>query len=131
MREDIRTFALDRIKQVVSLDKHFLPRKDFSPDKYMKQCWKQYAFGEPIEIVIRFSPRAVPLIKRKKWHASQEITEHPDGYLDMKVTVSGTEEIMRWILTWGCNAEVISPKSLRQQIKTEAQNLLSLYSSKK
>jgi len=37
----------------------------------------------------------------------------------LEVEVAGTEEIKRWILTWGAKAEVMSPKSLRDELRRE------------
>jgi predicted DNA-binding transcriptional regulator YafY len=41
--------------------------------------------------------------------------------------VAGTEEIKRWILTWGAQAEVLSPKSLREELRREAEALARNY----
>jgi proteasome accessory factor B len=86
----------------------------------MATCWKKYSLGETEEITIRFSPEAASDIKRKKWHPSQKITDNKDGSIDFTVTISGHDEIMKWILSWGSKAKVISPKELKEKIKKEA-----------
>lgn len=123
-RQDIRTFAIDKIKKVFPSDRHFIRRMSFDPDKYMAQCWKKYSLGEPEEVTIRFSPEAAKTILRKKWHPSQEIKENKDGSIDFSVTVSGYDEIMRWALGWGRHARVVSPEPLRKRIKDEMKKML-------
>jgi predicted DNA-binding transcriptional regulator YafY len=41
--------------------------------------------------------------------------------------VAGTEEIKRWILTWGARAMVLAPEFLRQEIRREAEKMLKTY----
>lgn len=120
LREDIRTFALDKIRSVTLLRRYFAIRNSFNFDSYMANCWKKYYLGEPEAVTIRFSPEAAKDIKRKKWHPSQEIKANQDGSIDFTVTISGYDEIMKWILSWGGNARVIFPVELREKIKKEA-----------
>ncbi len=127
MRDDIRTFALDRIKNVFFKDTYFAIKGKFNFEKYMSQCWRNYSLGEPEEVKICFSPNAAKLIKRKKWHPTQTIKENNDGSLEFMVTVSGTDEIMRWILTWGHEAKVLHPKYLIHRIKDEVNKLAKIY----
>jgi predicted DNA-binding transcriptional regulator YafY len=43
--------------------------------------------------------------------------------------VAGTEEIKRWILTWGAHAVVLAPESLREDLRREAEALKRNYRS--
>jgi len=130
LRHDIRTFALDKIRKVTVLDKYFAVRRGFDPDAYMAQCWKQYSLGEPEEVTIRFSKDAAKEIRRKQWHPSQVIKDNPDGTADLAVTISGTEEILRWVLSWGRHAEVIAPDHFRKEYIDELKAMLKAGSRK-
>jgi predicted DNA-binding transcriptional regulator YafY len=39
----------------------------------------------------------------------------------------GTQEIKFWILSWGSQAEVLEPESLRDEIRAESEALLMNY----
>jgi predicted DNA-binding transcriptional regulator YafY len=123
LRNDIRTFALDKIEKVTILDKRFAVRQDFDFDSYMAACWKNFFLGEPEDITIRFSPQAAGQIKRKKWHPSQKITENDDGSIDFTVTIAGQDEIMKWILSWGGEARVAAPKELQEKVRAAARRM--------
>lgn len=120
LREDLRTFALDKIRSVTILHRYFAIRDNFDFDAYMANCWKKFYLGDPEEVTIRFSPEAAKDIKRKKWHLSQEIKDNQDGSIDFTATISGHDEIMKWILSWGSKAKVLSPKALKEKIRREA-----------
>jgi hypothetical protein len=41
--------------------------------------------------------------------------------------VAGTDEIKYWLMSWGGKAEVLSPATLRDEMISEAQNMLRCY----
>jgi len=41
--------------------------------------------------------------------------------------VAGTEEIRRWVLGYGAEAEVLEPTSLREALAEEAKKLAKIY----
>ena len=126
-RQDIRTFALDRIRKVLILEKHNLTMAGFDFDAYMANCWRSFYLEDPQEIVIRFAPDAAKDIRRKEWHPTQKIKDRKDGSLDLTVLVSDGVEIMRWVLSWGREAQVLQPKSLKNRIKEEVAEMGKLY----
>ena len=38
--------------------------------------------------------------------------------------VAGTDEIKFWIMSWGSNAQVLEPESLKDEIRAEAEAML-------
>jgi len=78
-----------------------------------------------------FSPDAAGYIKEKICHDSQEINQQDDGSIIFEAEVAGTDEIKFWIISWGSNAEVLEPESIRDEIpdvegdvRTEREQLL-------
>jgi predicted DNA-binding transcriptional regulator YafY len=47
----------------------------------------------------------------------------------LEVDVAGTQEIKHWILRWGSRAQVLEPDSLREEIRSEAAEILSVYAN--
>ncbi|MBI2934789.1 MAG: WYL domain-containing protein, partial [Chloroflexi bacterium] len=50
-----------------------------------------------------------------------------DGSLSFTVRVAGTLEITPWLLSWGGEAEVLSPPELRRQFAEIARRLAANY----
>ena len=66
--------------------------------------------------------------RERCWHESQQLDEHSDGSTILHMTVSGLNEVKRWVLGFGCHAEVLAPVELRQEIQKEITTMLDNYS---
>jgi predicted DNA-binding transcriptional regulator YafY len=71
-------------------------------------------------IVLRFSGRAVQLVRERNWHPSQRLQELADGNLEVTLTLNSLEEIVPWILSWGRQCEVIRPTRLHKKVMSLA-----------
>lgn len=118
LREDFRTFALDRITALRILDEHFLPKK-IVPEDDLAGSFGGVVDGEPVEVVVRFDPEITPYILRKKWHPSQQETPLKDKRLEVRFTVNGFEGIKQWLYRWIPFVEVVGPKELREELKRD------------
>jgi predicted DNA-binding transcriptional regulator YafY len=126
VRDEVRIFALDRIKMLHQTKDAFEIPEDFSLDEFVGPSFGVFQ-GEPIKINIWFSPDVAGYIKEKIWHESQEIHPQDDGSIIFEAEVAGTEEIKFWIMSWGSKAEVLEPESLRDEIREEAEVILERY----
>jgi len=127
LREDIRIFALDRIKCFKQTDEAFDMPKDFDVDEFMQSSFGVFQ-GEPVKVRIWFAFDVAGYISEKIWHDTQVIKRQDDGSIILEAEVAGTDEIKYWIMSWGSQAVVQSPKSLREEIRTEAEAMLGNYS---
>lgn len=59
-------------------------------------------------------------VQESKWHASQTLSRQRDGSVLAEFQLSTTEEIKRWIMSFGRYATVLEPADLRQAIAEEA-----------
>lgn len=100
LRKEIRTFALDCIKEFKITGKSYNIPADFTMADYFKPGWHMVRYGEPVEVVIKFSQHYARWIKRRKWHPTQVIEEHENGSLIFRVTVQGTRELKWWTYHW-------------------------------
>ena len=126
LREDIRIFALDRIKQLEITDEAFETPEDFNIDEFMKSSFGVF-HGEPIRVRIWFASDIAEYIGEKIWHASQRIESQDDGSIIFEAEVAGTEEIKYWVLKWGAKARVMAPDSLREETRGEVEAMLANY----
>jgi len=126
MRNEVRIFALDRIKMLHQTRETFEVPEDFSLDDFTGASFGVYQ-GPPIIIKVWFHPDVAGYIKEKIWHESQKIHPQPDGSILFEAEVAGTDEIRFWIMTWGSKAEVLEPASLREEIRAEAEKMAKKY----
>ena len=61
-------------------------------------------------------------------HATVE--ELPGGGSHLRMRLSGLEEIERWVLSWGDQAEVLEPAKLRQRLREIGQKFVAAYGAK-
>ncbi len=122
-KDQVLLFRTNRIEKIQNTGKIFEYPNDFSMKDYMAKCWKVMN-GEETKVVVKFDAKIAPLIKEVKWHPTQQIEDLPDGSILYTVTVAGTKEISFWILSYGADAEVISPESLRDEVMLVAKKMV-------
>lgn len=129
MRQDIRHFAVSRTQAVKQTRSIFKPR-EFDAKEYFANRFSRF-IGEPgkiYDIVIRFSRDAAQWVSERTWHPKQKIETHRDGGLTLSFPVPALYEVKRWVLQWGADAEVLSPKELRDSVTKELGSLSKRYS---
>jgi predicted DNA-binding transcriptional regulator YafY len=113
-RKDMRTFMLDRISRVDSLKEGFKYPEDFDPDAYFAN-----AFGitvdTPQQVVVIFDASEAQFVEEHIWHPQQKLEHLPDGRIKLTMKVSGIEAVLRWLMGFGANAEIVSPQGLREE----------------
>jgi len=129
MRQDIRTFKVERLQRVEVTDERFETPKDFDPYRYLHNAWGiNWGSGEQIEVRLKFPPgRVTQRVKESEWHITQKIEDLPDGGCILSVCVGATLEMKPWIRQWGCDCEVVSPPELRAEIAEEMRRAAMLY----
>jgi predicted DNA-binding transcriptional regulator YafY len=117
LREDWRTFALDRVKSWKILDKSFVPRL-FGDDvgKEVAGGFGTYMDGELEEVVVQFSPEIRSYVERRQWHPSQENKNLDNGWLEVRFVTSGTEGLKYWFYRWTPHFKIVSPATLRKEM---------------
>ena len=64
---------------------------------------------------------------RKLCHPTQSIDERNVGSLVLKLKAGALDGVKRWVMRFGTEAEVLSPRELRDMIRSEAEALRELY----
>lgn len=126
LREEARTFAIDRIVTLLPTEDEFKYPADFSVDDYLADALVLER-GEPRRVVIEFSSRAAPYVRGRRWHSSQVLEELSGGGLRMTLVVGGIGEVTRWVMSYGKNAQVLEPEDLRARIAGELEAARGLY----
>jgi len=126
MRNEVRIFALDRIKMLHQTKDTFVIPEDFNLEEFIGPSFGVFQ-GEPVKVKVWFDSDVSGYIKEKIWHESQKIEQRDDGSIIFEAEVAGTDEIKFWIMNWGSKAEVLEPESLRDEILRETEVMLERY----
>jgi predicted DNA-binding transcriptional regulator YafY len=127
MRNEIRIFALDRIKMLHQTVDTFKIPEDFNLDEFIGSSFGVFQ-GVPTMVKVLFDAEVAGYIKEKIWHESQDIHQQKDGSIIFEAEVAGTDEIKFWIMSWGSHALVLEPEPLKDEIQTEVETMLDKYS---
>ncbi|HRA86915.1 MAG TPA: WYL domain-containing protein [Planctomycetaceae bacterium] len=128
-RGEIRTFKMDRIEDVHSTK---LPAA--IPERFNLSDWLEHSFGvfrsstgHLQSIRIEFSRDVARYVKESNWHKSQKLTPQKDGSLIAEFQLTDTQEIKRWIMSFGPNARVLGPTEFAEEIAKDLQTMLDSY----
>jgi predicted DNA-binding transcriptional regulator YafY len=126
MHKSVRTFKLNRIKQLKTTDKCFTNSKNFDLNAYLGRAWSMIPEGLLYNIKLRFMPKVANNVAEVQWHSTQKVTFQPDGSAIVDFRVDGLGEITWWILGYGDQVQVLAPKVLRQKVAEIAENMIKL-----
>jgi predicted DNA-binding transcriptional regulator YafY len=116
LRRANRHFRLDRMEELVILEKEFMRPPDFSiqvDDDKDRTVMVQALFDHETARRIQEAPSLYQV----------EQAQHPDGLL-VTLAVRQLEDILNWLLSWGSHVRVLAPEALRELITHEAQRIL-------
>lgn len=122
LRQDVRMFAVDRIRALTITNLPCQMPLGFDLDAYVRDALVVMR-GRPAEVELLFDRRTTAWVKGDTWHESQRITLLKDGRLRMKLKVADTPELVGWILHFGGGVKVIRPDSLRDKVREEARTI--------
>ncbi|GAA4320463.1 WYL domain-containing protein [Compostibacter hankyongensis] len=126
-RGDLRTFGLDRIRDIWETDMHF-EEKDFDEHSYFKHAVGITVLDEqPQKIALSFTPQQGKYIKSEPIHPSQKIIKDDEKECRVALELIINHELFMILLSYGATVEVLKPASLRERIKAEAAAMQKRY----
>ena len=105
-----RHFRLDRIVAVRMTDSHFEPRSDFEPMVNPRDAFRPS--GATDRVTVRFRPEVAPWV-------TEFYTEHrrdEDGSVTVHFEAASADWLVRRVLEFGCDAEVVAPADYRNAV---------------
>jgi proteasome accessory factor B len=88
----------------------------FRLERFLAQSWGVERSPVRYRVWLRFSARVAPMVLDGAWHPSQRGVALPDGRADLHFVVNGLGEILRWVLGFGDDVEVLAPEELRDRL---------------
>jgi len=127
LRDDFRTFRVDRIRGVKVLDNKFTPSEGFDIGQYWKQAVKGYEQrkGE-YPVKIKIDKKMAGIVRRYIW-GGELITNAKDGSLIWQMEADSLEYATSFALSLGQHAEVLEPDELRKKVIKEAEKIIRRY----
>lgn len=114
-RQDIRNFRMERVSELEVLDTTFEKLPGFKLEPPVEDQRR-------LTVRVWFDTEVAPWVKESRSYYIDSIEEFPDGLL-VTSRVRYEREAVQWILSWGGNARVLEPESLKRRVAEEARKI--------
>ncbi len=128
MRKGIRDFALSRIQAVKILEDDIEPHlKSLDIKSDIDSAHGIFFEGKREEVVLRFNEKISDYVREQVWFPGQTLTGETNGDVTLSFSVTDFRELVREILFFGADVEVVEPVALREIIKAHIKKLSRKY----
>ena len=125
-RKDTRTFKVARILQAAVRDELADSHKDLVPEEAFRGAVKAWS-GSLTRVRVRIRSAVAWLVDEYPLVVGQDVLGESDGSVVVSADVAGLVEPVRWVLSWGRNAEALGPDALREAVAEELAQALQAY----
>jgi len=127
-QKEIRTYALDRMDTPKILEEETHYHGDFDAENYFKHSMGITSYkGKSSKIILKANTIAARYISSQPIHESQEIEEETKEFTLFVLTLLISEELIRTILSYGGEIEIVEPLELRKVIQERISGMNKLY----
>lgn len=128
LREGLRSFSIDRLHPVASLEDPALEIGDTELDAHYAGPYGIFAGPVKHTAVLLFTADAARWIADEHWHPQQQSQVLPDGRLQLQIPYGDPRELLMDILKYGPDVEVLAPPELREAVIVRLKEALEGYS---
>jgi len=125
--DEVRIWKVDRIEKAHVEELRFQMPEDFDLHEHLSKSFGVFHGDGDVHVKVRFSPTVARYVQESQWHTSQKLTKQNDGGVVAEFDLDNTEEIKRWILSFGKHAVVLEPVELCQAVIEELTVLAAAY----
>jgi predicted DNA-binding transcriptional regulator YafY len=118
LRNDLRSFAVDAIREARLLEARAKPIADVELDAHLGAGYGIFAGGQVEWATLRFTPEAARWVSAQSWHPQQRARTEQDGSYVLELPYAEAPELVMEILKYGADVEVLAPASLRERVAT-------------
>lgn len=124
----IRTYSIDRFENIEVTKESFEYPSDFIPEEYFDGCFGIMYSNLPCEsVVLKVSSVQAGYFKTLPLHETQKAVSDTETHTVFKYEMKITNDLIKEILSYGADVEVISPQSLRSKIEKHLSAALQKY----
>lgn len=132
-QQRIAPFAIDRILALTVTRERFRRPPDFRLEDFLTENCFNGIHGAPVKVVLRAHGVTARIFAERSFHLSQRIIEHTarnalhDEAITIEMNVAAGRGLVRFILGWAPDVEVLEPAELRSEIAAAHQQARSRY----
>lgn len=130
-KDDIRVYALDRLRKLEAGEGGFSLPEGFDVDELFADCFGIYLPDRDSQrqtVVFKASAEEVPYLDDLPLHPSQtKLSRHRDGSCTYSIKVHPNRRLLMEFLSRGSAIEVCKPLSLRKMIQEEITKTKAIY----
>jgi predicted DNA-binding transcriptional regulator YafY len=124
----VRTYALDRIRDLKPAEGVNYAPPSFDSEKYFKHAIGIIApEGSPALIKLAVQRTQAQYLITQPWHDSQNIDEETGDEIIFSFRVHPTYEFKSLVLSLGKDGRIIEPESLKNELRKELEQMLAKY----
>ena len=127
--QQVRTFAVERIRKLIPLDETFTPIEDVTDTAFPHSLGIYH--GKPEQIELEFASEVTPYVQERTWHPSQTMTIRQNGTLIVTMNVCLDNALQNWIRSFGSSVRVIFPQTLIDNITDDLERTRAHYRKQK
>jgi predicted DNA-binding transcriptional regulator YafY len=125
LRNELRTFRVDRIQKVETTGETFQLPPGFSARDYLQHMAEERP-AIYYRVAVHFDTEVAHVV-RERQEEWQDLTEHADGSVTLAFDASDLTWPCRWVLTYQEKATVIGPPELAARVRDAAAAIAARY----
>ena len=129
LREDLRTFALDSIREARILDAAAQEIAEQRLQEYSNRAYGIFSGNAEQSALLLFQPERARWVAAEQWHPDQQSRWLDDGRYELKIPYSQTPELLMDILKYGPDVEVLKPEALRALVAERLRQAADIYAA--
>lgn len=124
-KDKIINYRVDRMRNVRFIANSKIKKEEFHIQQHLKCCFNMYP-GEEDVIEVKFHNKLINVII-DRFGKEISIRKVDDKSFIIRTKAAINEGLIRWLLTWGSDAEVISPPRVIEAMNEEIKKMNNLY----
>ena len=116
LRDELRSFAVDAIKTVKTIDAAATDTSEGELDAALAAGYGIFAGAQVQWATLRFTTERARWVAAEHWHPEQEGAFLDDGSYQLRLPYSNDPELIMDILKYGPDCEVVTPARLREKV---------------
>jgi predicted DNA-binding transcriptional regulator YafY len=127
LRDDLRSFSLDAIREVSVVPGKVKDVPDAQLDDTLAASYGIFSGRKVQWATLRFSAERGRYVSLEEWHPKQRARWDKDGRYVLEVPYSSEKELVMDLLKFGPEVEVVAPESLRASVCALAERTAQVY----
>ena len=121
--KDVRVFSIDHIFSVKPIGEKFSRPKEFNLQSYLTENCFNGIHGKPVTVRLKATGITARIFTERKFHPSQKIIRKKQSRgsspetVTIEMRVAEGRGLIRFILSWLPDVEVVSPKEVRDEVR--------------